>query len=397
MLSGIAIGDDGRSGLCGALFVRVDTSTKTNGRGWLDSILQALKISPTTQTLVFTKTSLQLYRIAPSTPRALYFNDDVYVGFVQHGDVVELSAVDPERGGMFYTLEQRPSEKPRIIRRDECLQCHASPKTLGVPGHLIRSVYSDAEGYPMTNIGSYVTDLRSPFQERYGGWYVTGTHGTQAHMGNAFIRDRDKPDQLDRKGTLNRTHLHDLVDLDPYLTPHSDIVALTVLSHQTMLHNYVARVNYETRVALHMQTGMNKALGRPEDEWSDSVKRRIDRAVEILTRQVFYAEEAPLAARLRGTSGFAEQFARQGPFDRHGRSLRQFDLERRVFRYPMSFLIYSESFTKLPPIVLDKFNKRVREVLTTDVKDYAYLTAADKQAILEILNDTRPAWWRVAE
>ena len=366
---------------------------KPGGRGWIDSILQALNISPTSQTLVFSKTSLQLYRIGPSTPRALYFNDDVYIGFVPNGDVVEISTVDPDRGGMFYTLDQRPSDRPRIARRDECLQCHASPKTLGVPGHLVRSVYSDPEGYPMTNIGSFTTDLRSPFSERFGGWYVTGTHGSQTHMGNAFIRDREKPDKLDKKGTLNRTSLRGLVDLDPYLTPHSDIVALTVLAHQTAFHNYVARVNYETRVALYMQAGMNKALGRPEDEWSDSVKRRIDRAVEILASQVFLSGEAPLTAPLRGTSGFAEQFAQQGPFDRRGRSLRQFDLEKRIFRYPMTFLVYSDSFTRLPPIVLEKFQRRVRQVLTTDVKDYAHLSASDKQAIREILDDTRPAWW----
>jgi len=363
------------------------------GRGWLDSVLKALHISPTSQTLVFTKTSLQLYRIAPSTPRAIYFNDDTYIGYVQHGDVVEVSTADPQRGGMFYTLDQKPSAKPRFVRRDECLQCHASPKTLGVPGHLVRSVYSDPEGYPMTSIGSFVTDLRSPFHERYGGWYVTGKHGAHAHMGNAFVRDRDKPDQLDRRASLNRTSLNDLVDLDGYLTPHGDIVALTVMAHQTMLHNYIARVNYETRVALHMQAGMNRALGRPEDEWSDSVKRRIDRAVEILTRQTFLADEAPLPAPVCGTSGFTAHFEKQGPFDRRGRSLRQFDLQKRTFRYPMTFLVYSEAFAQLPPVVLEKFRRRVREVLATEQKDYAHLTAADRQAIKEILDDTKPAWW----
>ena len=364
------------------------------GRGWLDSVLAALKISPTTQSLVFTKTSLQLYRIAPSTPRAIYFNDDVYVGYVPHGEVMELSTADPQRGGMFYTLEQKPAQKPKFVRRDECLQCHASPRTLGVPGHLVRSVYSDPEGYPMTSIGSFVTDLRSPFHQRYGGWYVTGTHGRQAHMGNAFARDRDKPDQLDRSKSLNRTSLRDLVDLDGYVTSHSDIVALTVMAHQTMMHNYIARVNYETRVALHMQAGMNRALGRPVDEWSDSVRRRIDRAVEILVRQTFLAGEAPLPAPICGTSGFAEQFARPGPFDRRGRSLRQLDLQRRTFRFPMTFLVYSEAFAELPSLVLEKYRRRVREVLAAEQKDYAHLTAADRQAIREILDDTKPAWWK---
>jgi len=361
------------------------------GRGWLDSLLAALNISPTTQTLVFSKTSLQLYRISPATPRALYFNDDVYVGFVPHGDVVEISTVDPLRGGMFYTLDQKPASRPRIVRRDECLQCHASPKTLGVPGHMVRSVYSDPEGFPMTNIGSFVTDFRSPWKERYGGWYVTGSHNGE-HIGNAFIHDRDKPDAISKRGAS----LPGAADLSGYLTPHSDIVALTVLAQQTMAHNYVARVNYETRVALHMQAGMNKALGRPEGEWSDSVRRRMDRAVEILTRQMFYAEEVPLDQPMKGTSGFAAQFARQGPRDGRGRSFRDLDLTRRMFRYPFSYLTYSESFAALPPVVLEKFARRVQQVLAAPDKDYAHLTAADRRAIREILDDTRPAWWKTA-
>ena len=116
--------------------------------GYLPAVLKALGVSQQTQMLVFSKTSFQFNRISPATPRALYFNDDVYVGWVQNGEVVEISAVDPERGAIFYSLDQRPSAKPRFERRDECLQCHASPRTLGVPGHLVRSVYSDNEGFP---------------------------------------------------------------------------------------------------------------------------------------------------------------------------------------------------------------------------------------------------------
>jgi hypothetical protein len=363
--------------------------------GWLRSVLRALNIPPSAQTLVFSKTSLQLYRIAPSTPRAIYFNDDVYVGWVQHGEVMEISTADPVRGGMFYTLEQKPSARPRFVRRDECLQCHASPKTLGVPGHLVRSVYSDPEGYPMTQIGSFVTDHRSPFGERFGGWYVTGTHGAQQHMGNAFARDRDKPEALDRRGAMNRQRLDDIVDLKPYLTPHSDIVALSVMAHQTSLHNYVARVGYEARVALHMQAGMNKALGRPEAEWSDSVRRRIDRAADILTRMVFLADEAAWKAPLRGSSTFAQDFAKPGPRDRKGRSLRDLDLERRLLRYPMSYLVYTPAFANLPEAVRERFAGRVRAVLSGEntSRDFAHLSAADRVAIREILDDTRPAWW----
>ncbi|MSO23718.1 MAG: hypothetical protein EXQ58_10825 [Acidobacteria bacterium] len=147
--------------------------------GYLLSVLKQLQVSVSSQMLVFSKTSFQQYRIAPAAPRAVYFNDNAYVGWVQGGDVVELSAVDPERGAMFYTLDQRKTDKPRFIRRDECLQCHASPRTLGVPGHFVRSVFPDREGFPQLQAGSFLTDHSSPLKERWGGWYVTGTHGAQ--------------------------------------------------------------------------------------------------------------------------------------------------------------------------------------------------------------------------
>lgn len=362
---------------------------EAGGLGWLRSVLKALGISPTTQTLVFSKTSLQLYRIAPSTPRAIYFNDDVYIGYVQHGEVMEVSAADPERGGMFYTLDQKPAAKPKFARRDECLQCHASPKTLGVPGHVVRSVYSDPEGYPMTQIGSFVTDHRSPMNERYGGWFITGTTGGQPHMGNAFAYDRNKPD------VLKPVKINEVADLSPYLTRHGDIVALTVMAHQTALHNYVTRVNYETRVALHMQAGMNKALGRPENELSESVDRRLTRAAHILARQVLFAGEPALKAPLRGTSGFEREFGANARRDKQGRSLRDFDLRKRLFKYPCSYLVYTPSFAALPKIVRDRFEMRLIEILTAKdaSDDFAHLSAADRRAILEILNDTKPAWW----
>jgi hypothetical protein len=302
---------------------------------------------------------------------------------------MEISSVDPERGGMFYTLEQKDSAKPKFVRRDECLQCHASPKTLGVPGHVVRSVYSDPEGYPMTQIGSFVTDHRSPMHERYGGWFVTGSTGGQPHMGNAFAYDRNKPD------TLKPVKVNEVADLSPYLTPHGDIVALTVMAHQTSLHNYVTRVNYETRVALHMQAGMNKALGRPEHELSESVDRRITRAAHILARQVLFAEEEPLKAPMRGSSGFEKEFGVNARRDKQGRSLRDFDLTRRLFKYPCSFLVYSPSFAALPKIVRDRFELRMLEILTgkDGGDDFKHLSSADRRAILEILNETKPAWW----
>ncbi|MBM3796400.1 MAG: hypothetical protein FJW31_20595 [Acidobacteria bacterium] len=375
----------------------------TDGRGYLRSLLEALAVPVSSQSLVFSKTSLQLHKIAPEAPRALYFNDDVYIGFVQRGDVLEISSVDPERGGMFYTLEQRPVEKPRIRRQDDCLQCHASGRTLGVPGHIVRSVHVDNEGQPMFTGGGGNPDHRTPFAERFGGWYVTGNHGAQRHLGNVYVKDRAQPDKVDTEAGANADTLDRFgVDTRPYLTPHSDLVAQLVLQHQVRMHNLIARVNFETKVALEAQRAMDKVLGKqPGGGWTDSTKRRIFGPAETLVRYMLFADEAPLRGPVSGTSPFSGEFAQLGPRDRRGRSLREFDLQRRLFKYPTSFLVYSEAFDALPEPAKDYVWRRLWEVLSgkEQRKEFAALSAADRQAVHNILIDTRrdlPAYWRTA-
>src|SRR3954449_8375446 len=150
--------------------------------GYLPAVLKALNVPISSQVLVFSKTSFQAPRISPRMARSLYFTDDVYVGWVPGGDVLEFAAIDPRQGVMFYTMDQDAGPKARIDRRDECLQCHASGGTLGVPGRVVRSVFVERSGMPLFQAGGFVTDHRSPLAQRWGGWYVTGTHGTaQAH------------------------------------------------------------------------------------------------------------------------------------------------------------------------------------------------------------------------
>ncbi len=139
-----------------------------SNRGYLESILKHLAVPPSSQVLVFSKTSFQLKRIGPLTPRALYFTDDVYMGWVRGGDVMEFSAVDPKLGTNFYTLSQHEEERPKFVRHThECLQCHGSTMTRGVPGHVVRSVYPGPDGQPLLQHGSFLTDHKSPFQERW--------------------------------------------------------------------------------------------------------------------------------------------------------------------------------------------------------------------------------------
>ncbi|HUG20321.1 MAG TPA: hypothetical protein VMM56_15150, partial [Planctomycetaceae bacterium] len=177
-------------------------------RGYLASVLNALDVSPSSQTLVFSKTSLQRSRIAPHTPRAIYFNDDVYVGYCHLGEVLEISVADAHLGTVFYTLDQEKSASPKFIRQtDSCLICHSSSRTQGVPGHVIRSIFSNSGGMPIFSAGSYTVDQSTEFEKRWGGWYVSGQHGKQSHLGNLVIHSRNVPEPVDNSEGQNQTDL----------------------------------------------------------------------------------------------------------------------------------------------------------------------------------------------
>ncbi|HET6882349.1 MAG TPA: hypothetical protein VFI31_19445 [Pirellulales bacterium] len=361
--------------------------------GYLADVLRELGVSPSSQVLVFSKTSFQRSKISRRTPRAVYFNDDSYVGFCQQGEVIEVSTADPRQGAIFYTLRQEAVEKPTFQRQThDCLQCHASSKTQDVPGHLVRSVFPDAQGMPVFNAGTFNTNHESPLKERWGGWFVTGTHGRQTHMGNVIVTNRQRPELLETAAGANVTDLATLVDTSPYLTPHSDIVALMVLEHQVKMHNLITAANYQARMALHYEESINKALGRPDGYLSESTQSRFKSPAEKLLRYLLFVDEAPLEGRIAGTSGFVDEFAARGPRDKQGRSLRDFDLEHRLFKYPCSYEIYSAAFDGLPKVVKDYVYRRLHEVLTgkDQTSDFARLSASDRRAILEILIDTKP-------
>jgi hypothetical protein len=176
-------------------------------------------------------------------------------------------------------------------------------------------------------------------------------------------------------------------------------VALMVLEHQAHAHNLITKANFIGRQALFSQRQLNRELGElPDHQW-DSTKSRIRSAGDPLVEYLLMAEETPLTDQLRGTSSFAAEFSAKGPRDSKGRSLRDLDLKRRMFRYPCSFLVYSPSFNSLPPEMSDYVLRRMYDVLTGKVTGpaFAHLTPEDRQAILEILRETKPdlpEYWR---
>jgi hypothetical protein len=350
-------------------------------RGYLASLLKSLNIPVSSQSLVFSKSSAQLFLISPDSPRAVYFNDEVYVGFVQGAPHLEIASVDPVAGPVFYTLDQVKTEKPKFtLQPTDCLACHDTFQSeKPVPRLLMLSTLPDPTGVTL-NRSAVVTNDKSPFLERWGGWYVTGTHGRQRHMGNHLVRQ-----PADSLGTIpqyskqanldtgaNLTDLTKRFDTKPYLTPQSDIVALMVLGHQTHIHNLITVASTNLR-------------GNPsESDLKDDG--------ELLVRAMLFSQAAPLTEPVTGATNFATEFSAHGPRDSQGRSLHQLDLKTRLLRYPLSYLVYSKSFDAMPKPAKDYAYRRFWEVLNAKdtSADFAHLSSADRKAILEILQETKP-------
>jgi hypothetical protein len=340
------------------------------GIGYLPAVLRELGVPLESQLLVYSKTSLQQRLILPARPRALYFNDELAVGSVQSG-IIEIAVQDAKQGAVFYTL-QRAAEGPRLERQFGCLGCHYAYATLGVPGFFARSIPTAADGQIMPWLGNLTVDHATPLAERWGGWYVTGDIGSQAHYGNALIPDNRAPALPPLPVGVPERLAEPLAA--SYLTPYSDAVAHLVFEHQLGALNVLTRVGWEYRVAA------------VETVSATSLERSLADAVDYF----LFVDEAKIP-RVRGTSGFAEAFEALGPHDAEGRSLRQLQLDGRLMRYPLSYVIYSPAFDALPAPAREALYRRLWAVLSGTVDDarYSGLSPADRKAIIEILAATK--------
>jgi len=359
-------------------------------RGYLDRLLAHLAIDPASQMLVFSRTSVQAARVSPATPRAVYFSDRTAVAYVPGAPSVEIIGTDPMQGPIFYTLEIAGGGLPSITRRHTCLSCHLGPNTAGVPGLYVGSVIPGPTGAPLRDESAIITDHRSPFEDRWGGWYVTARRGEQRDRANAVASDPAEPASLRRESRQNLTSLMGLVDVAPYPAATSDIVALMVFEHQTQMANLITRVSWEARMAL---------AANPDDDLARGV---VAQDSEALVAYMLFEGEAPLVEPVEGVSSFARSFATRGPRDRRGRSLRDLDLRTRLFRYPLSYMIYSEAFDALPARARDAIYSRLLDVLSGREPGgrWSHLDDSDRRAILEIVAATKrdlPASWHARQ
>ncbi|MGE0361448.1 MAG: hypothetical protein AB7H93_12225 [Vicinamibacterales bacterium] len=355
-------------------------------RGYLPAVLEALGLSPTSQGLVFSATSLQASHITQANPRAIYFGDDVSVAFIRGAPLVEVAAQDPVLGTVFYQLSQTESPAPRFNRSETCLSCHLSWDTRAVPGPFVLTTFPRRSDRDYANGG--IVDHREALDRRWGGWYVTGAQVPRRHMGNVALvgPHAAPPESTPPPPALKTLAGAGLVrDEGDYLAPYSDVVALLVLEHQLHAMNLMTRAAWEYRLI-----AWTLARGADTDAAHVLSPREAD-AVDELADYLLFVDEVPLGV-VQGTSGFAEAFAARGPADAAGRSLRQLKLDGRLMRYPLSYTVYSTAFDALPGPMKDAVYQRLWAVLSgRDARPkYAHLSKADRQAIIEILRATKP-------
>lgn len=361
--------------------------------GYLKSLLTKLDLPVSSQTLVFAKNSLQRSKISPANPRAIFFNDETYLGYVPGGDLIEIASTDPMLGTVFYTISQHTEvSAAKIVRKtDQCLFCHASSHTGRVPGLIMQSVFTNSNGHRVFPQESFSPSATGAMHGRWAGWFVTGHHGQQQHLGNLMI-DSDDVVTSDRDfGNGNVVDLSRWFDHQKHLTPHSDLVALLVLQHQVTMHNRLTDANHRARLLLHQTSQRNRGRETANDQLEDEDAIAFDQIAEEVVDALLMVGEAVFSEPVSGTSRFAEEFAGRGPTDPMGRSLRSLDLRRSLFKHPCSYLIYSPSFDSLPKPLLDRVYNRLLRVLKNQDKrkKYSHLTVENRRAILEILRSTK--------
>jgi hypothetical protein len=341
------------------------------GRELLLAVLKALHVPVESQTLVFSKTSLQKERISPETPRALYFSETVYVGWVP-GGLIEVAAIDPQLGPIFYHFKANDApEVPKKFERDaSCMLCHGYFFIRDVPSLLALTGVPDKTGEFLARSDFDLVDDATRFEKRWGGWYVTGYTGTENHRGNAFGVSDGKTSRV-VPTSARPAQLSEFFDTSRYPAATSDAANLLILEHQIALYTTLIRAHQNARLA--------PRLSRPSLE------------TEVVDRLLF-RRAARLPEGIVKNGAFMRAFTADARRSAAGDSLKDLMLDGQLFRNRCSYLIYSEAFAALPAGLKTGIYRALYDALQNDdpASRYAYLEKAERRRIYDILMETHP-------
>ncbi len=357
--------------------------TGGGGLGRLRLVLEALNVPAESQVLVFSKTSLQNELIEPSNPRALYFSENAYVGYVP-GGTIEAVVQDPILGPVFYLIGSDRRGGLEIERdKNRCMSCHATSRTENVPGMLIRSVFPDESGHPLLHLGTTDVAHHTPLAERWGGYFVTG-RSHLPHRGNMTFREDGEANQ----GGDETPGLHSQIDVSKYLRPTSDIVSLLVLEHQTKMHTLLNAASLNYRRSRHF----SEIIDPGSDPDEGSAGKVAESWAEKITDCIFFRDEADLGEGVEGDAAFQNAFLARYPKTADGDSLADFRLYGRIFKHRCSYMVYSDAFVRLPPAVKDLVLENMRKAVAGESERINWLSESERNRIDLILAETLPGW-----
>lgn len=351
----------------------------------LKFVLHELKVPEESQILVFSKTSHQNPLIHPKNPRALFFSENAYVGYVP-GGLIEAVVHDAELGPVFYTLEATAKTGLKIERDlSNCMSCHGTTRTEGVPGLQVRSVFPNVDGHPLLAMGTSHVNHDTPVQDRWGGYYVTG-RSSLPHLGNRTYEEGgdDKPQPSDLADVSG------LIDASKYPKATSDIVSLMVLEHQCRMNNLLTAASMQYRRA-HF---LSRALDPQGDPDAGSAGRVADGSAEKIAECLFFKDEADPGEGIEGGEAFQKMFEARYPRTKAGESLADFQLYDRIFKNRCSYMVYSQAFRDLPPRVKSAVIAKMKSVLAGEDPAFDWLKESERKRISAILTETLPDWQR---
>lgn len=361
--------------------VKLDTESD---KAFLTSLLQALNIPVSSQLLVFSASSLQSEIINPRNPRALYFNEDTYLGWVP-GGLVEIIAEDPDMGPMFYVFDRlRPGGAvPRVTRSTKCMNCHAGNATRRLPGLVAESLLVSRAGSSLETYRRDVQGHQIPLETRFGGWHLTGQHNLSSTKANIMGIPNAGKNQIVpvEPGQYS--------DLSLHLLPTSDILPHLVNEHQMGFENRLVYAIYTVRQLKSDDKGMLGAAAKAE----------IDERAQEMARYIMFADEAKFPAKgMVGDETYAKDFLRDCKLSKTGLSLKDLDLKTRMFKHRCSYMLYSDTWKAAPKELKERVYYHMALYLREQPdSQHAHIPPAERLAIRTILKDTMtdlPSWWR---
>lgn len=352
---------------------------ESSEKAYLVSLLKALKIPVSTQTLVYSTTSLQLRLISPRSPRAIYFNEEIYLGYVPGGKI-EIVSIDPELGAIFYIFDiPKAGVRPVAERSRRCMNCHSDEDTREVPGIVIKSVVPGPTGGSLESYRRGITGHEIPLSDRFGGWHVTGGENLGKHWGN--LTGRLSPAGLQTEPLPPGERF----DWSTFPVATSDVLAHLLHEHQAGFVNRVVETHYRLRTAL--ANGKGRFL--------EADRADMERQVEELTRYLLFADEAALPdGGIAGDPLLKEEFLAARRSAANGESLRDFDLKTHLFRNRCSYMIYTPLFQSLPEGFRRRIYQRMERALAASPADaeFSHLRPDEKARLRVILAETVPGW-----